>query len=158
LTGSDLVPGTAGLPKAVGVASSSSGPEFSGVGTGDSVVTQLGNGEIDIIGFSGGFGTLAFSASDLLSQTIGLPSVGAVNQQATGNENIQFTNPGYQSLQLIGNGDGSPDAMYVDTGLNDPTHAGSVVGTNLLNLSLAGWNIVDAANVTASLFPVHGQV
>jgi hypothetical protein len=158
LTGSDLVPGTAGLPKAVGVASSFSGPEFLGVGTGDSVVTQLANGEIDLIGFSGGFGALAFSASDLLSHTIGLPSVGAVNQQAIGNENIQFANPGPQSLQLIGNAGGNPDAMYIDTGLRDLANAGSFVGSNLLNLSLAGWNIVDAAGVAASLFPVKGQV
>jgi hypothetical protein len=158
LTGSDLVAGTAGFPQAVGVGSWNAAPgppEFLGVGTADSVVTQLGNGELDIVGFSGGFGTLALAGTDLLPQTIGSPTISAINQQVIGNENIQSTtSPSTQTLQLFGNMGGQPDALYVNTGLGDPTNQGSLVGTNLLNTSITGWNIVDAANVNIGIFPV----
>jgi hypothetical protein len=88
---------------------------------------------------------------------MGLPSVGAVNQQAMGNANVQFTNPGYQSLQLIGNAGGSPDAMYIDSGLNDPTKAGSLVGTNLLNLSLASGGLVASAMSNVPVPQIIGE-
>jgi hypothetical protein len=130
-------------------------PEFLGVGTADSVVTQLPNGEMDILGFSGNFGSLAITASDLLAQTIGLPTISAVNQELIGNENIQNTFPtGPQTLQLIANTGGQADAVYVNTGLDDPTNEGALVASNLLNLTFPGWNIVDTASVNARLFPV----
>ena len=82
---SDLVPGTAGLPQAVGVAAGAqNNAAFALPATNtDSVATQLANGAVDLIGFNGSFGNLTFAASDL-TQTAGLGPVGDVNTDFVG--------------------------------------------------------------------------
>jgi hypothetical protein len=157
LSNSDLVPNTAGLPRAVGVAAfATTPPEFQGLTGPDSVVTQLADGSVDLLGFTGNVGTLAFSSSELLAGSAGTPTIGAVNQNNNENFNVlDFTN-GTEGLQLIGTtGGGQADVMYYDTGKNDTTNTGRLYATNLLNTAFSGWNVVDGGDVNhTSIFPV----
>jgi hypothetical protein len=159
LTKSDLVPGTAGLPHAVGTAVGAvSASEFTGVGNTDTVVTQNADGSIDLIGFSGTFGTnLAFVASDLLAGSAGTPTIGAVNQNVGVNDNVIDSSTQIEGLQLIGQTvGGQPDALYYDTGINDAPNTGRLYATNLLNTTFAGWNVVDGGYVSHNtIFPVN---
>jgi hypothetical protein len=154
---SDLLAGTAGLPHAVGTAvGGGSFPEFLGVGTSDTVVTQLPNGSLDLLGFNGTFGTtLALTASDLLAGSAGMPAIGAVNQNFGYNQNELDASTNTEGLQLIGQtAGGQPDVLYYDSGKNDPMNAGWLYATNLLNNSFSGWNVVDGGYVSHSIFPV----
>jgi hypothetical protein len=159
LTASDLLPGTAGLPHAVGTAVGTlSLPEFQGLGTSDTVVTQLADGSIDLLGFNGTFGTtLAYTASYLLAGSAGMPAIGAVNQNLGVNQNlIESSAPQTEGLQLIGQtAGGQPDVLYYDTGKNDPMNAGLLYATNLLNTAFPGWNVVDGGLINHSeIFPI----
>jgi hypothetical protein len=157
LTKSDLLPGTAGLPHAVATAVTGfTFPEFLGVGNLDTVVTQLADGSIDLLGFNGTFGTtLAFTASDLLAGSAGTPAIGAANQNFGFNQNLIDASTLTEGLQLIGQtAGGQPDVLYYDTGKNDPMNAGWLYATNLLNNSFSGWNVVDGGYVSHSIFPV----
>jgi len=167
---SDLVPGTAGLPHAVGVGSGDFGSEppmftspFEDTNS-NSVATQLANGAVDLIGFTGTFGpgvpgTLAFSASDL-TQTAGLGPVGDVNSDfsyAPVGLNFNVPDP---SSSLQGNlfittaTNGQLDAAYTDSGYGGSTTQGVQYASELFNFSQPGWNVVHGSEVTNELFPV----
>jgi hypothetical protein len=162
LSASDLVTNTVGLAHAVGVSAfnSTSPAAFFNVGTTDAVETQLADGSLDIIGFSGDIGTLTFSASDLLAGSAGTPAIGAVNQNdgsAGPNFNVRDpAAPNIEGLQLIGQtASGQPDVLYYDTGINDHANTGILYSTNLLNTSFPGWNVVDGGWVNhTDIFPV----
>jgi hypothetical protein len=159
LTKSDLLPGTAGLPHAAATAVEGGGsfPEFQGVGNLDTVVTQLADGSLDLIGFNGTFGTtLAYAASDLLAGSAGTPAIGAANQNIGANRNEFDASTHTEGLQLIGQtAGGQLDVLYYDTGKNDPMNAGELYSTNLLNNAFPGWNVVDGGLVNhTDIFPV----
>jgi hypothetical protein len=158
LMGSDLLPGTTGLPHAVGTAVGVfSSPEFTGVGASDTVVTQLADGSLDLLGFGGTFGsTLALSASDLLAGSTGTPAIGAVNQDTGLDENLADASTHTEGLQLIGQAaGGQADVLYYDTGKNDPMNTGWLYSTNLLKNAFPSWTVVDGGLVnTGEIFPV----
>jgi hypothetical protein len=153
---SDLVPGTVGFPKAVGVAygNASNTDAYAGLGNTDIVVTQLSDGSVDLVGFnaSGGFGALSVAASDLIPGSAGLPAIGAVNQDHRGfNERSDE-----EGLQLIGQtSTGQVDAMYIATGIDYLPDRDSLYGSTLLNNTYAGWNVVDGAQIANRIFPVN---
>jgi hypothetical protein len=167
---SDLIANTVGLPHAVGVADSFLDfPAYANIGTGgnDNVELQLPDGSLDSIGFSGDFrlATLSLSASQLVSGSAGLPTVGAVNQEA-GFLDFFDTDynvvgpPGAGGVDLEGTqyisqlANGTFDALYADSGYGDPTHQGALYASEQLNLSMPGWHAVDAGAVTREIFPL----
>jgi hypothetical protein len=159
LVASDLLANTVGLPNAVGVSAFAltGFSAFNGVGSTDVVETQLADGSLDLIGFSGTFGTtLAYSASNLLAGSAGTEPIGAVNQNNGSNFNVLALPSTIEGLQLIGQtASGQPDVLYYDTGINDPANTGIRYATNLLNDSFPGWNVVDGGGINHTLiFPV----
>jgi hypothetical protein len=160
---SDLIPNSVGLPHAVGVGFGTSGTDplvFSGVGVGTSsnVMTQLADGSIDALGFSGDFaaGTLSFTSSLLLPGSAGSPALQAINQNdlTQYNESLPEIGNNLQGAQMITQlADGSFDALYADSGYGGSTHRGNIYASELLNLSMPGWHAVDAGAVAAELFP-----
>jgi hypothetical protein len=61
-----------------------------------------------------------------------------------------------EGLQLVGQtAGGQADVLDYDTGKNDPTNAGLLYATNLLNTAFPGWNVVDGGLVNHSeIFPI----
>jgi hypothetical protein len=164
LIGSDLLANTVGLPKAVGVAEgSSSFQPFSGSGTGftDNVVTQLADGSLDVLGFSGSFApqnpTLAFSSSLMLPGTAGSAPVGAINQDVglDTNTNIRDPSNGHEGVQMISQlASGQLDTLWFDSGYHDAANAGVEYASNLGTTSFAGFHVVDAGAIATNLFPI----
>ncbi|MGY4629093.1 hypothetical protein [Bradyrhizobium sp. USDA 4486] len=151
LIASDLIANTAGLPFAVGVAAgSNSAQAVLGVGDQDAVVTQLPNGAVDFIGFTGSFGqSLAYTASFLAPGSAGTPPIGAINQNI--GFNFNEVNPGnateaiHALAQLPG---GRLDAIFFDSGKNDPTHTGFEYASTQFHSTFPGWHLVDAGLVS----------
>jgi hypothetical protein len=158
LAASDLLPNTVGLPNAVGVAAwNATPPEFHLTGNTDTVITQLADGSVDVIGFTGSFGTtLTYSASYLIPGSAGTPLIGEVNPNDGVNFNVVQAVSGIEGLQAVSQtSDGHLDALYYDTGTNDATNTGILYASNLLNGSYAGWNGVDGGLVNhTDLFPI----
>jgi len=170
LIASDLVPGTAGLPHAVGVISAAPGtgePAVQGLGTHDNIVTQLPDGSVDVIGFTGASpytGTgLTYSASDLFPNSAGLPTIYALDQDFStlGGTDANVPTPGggigsIQGVQAISQlANGQLDALYFDSGIGDIANQGLLYATNQMNPAFPGWHPVDAGLVAhADLFPI----
>jgi hypothetical protein len=166
LISSDLVANSIGLPHVVGAAVANNGnptfEAFAGVGTNThafNVITQLADGSLDAIGFSGDFnaGTVSVSNSFLLPGSAGSATVGAVNQDfATGDENTNiFDAAGHEGVQMVTQlASGQMDLLTFDAGYNDPANEGVLYASSLLNLSLPGWHVVDAGTIADKLFPV----
>jgi hypothetical protein len=173
LISSDLIPNSVGLPRAVGVGESFAFfPVIANVGSvaNDSVVTQLPDGSIDVIGFSGDFlaKNLSFSASFLLPGSAGTPPVFGVNPDfsifgGTNARNLNVLGPpglvpgtNLEGLQLLTKTAAAAiDVVYFDSGYRDPSNKGVMYASNLTSPSFPGWQGVDA-NIVAhtSLFPV----
>jgi hypothetical protein len=159
----DALANTIGLPHAVGVGEGvfSGGlvPLFAGNGDGqsDNVVLQLGDGELDAVGFSGSFSgsTLAYTSSYLLPGTAGSAPVGAINQDVFTNESVRDA-AGHQGVQVISQlASGQLDTLWFDSGYNDAANEGALYATNLTSNSFAGWHVVDAGGVAVQdLFPI----
>jgi len=167
LIASDLIPNSVGLPHVVGVASGAGFfPAFSLLGSSNSVITQLPDGSIDALGFSGNFGnaSVTFSTSLLLPGTAGSPTLGAVNQDfgdvsfAGGHDvNAQLTGSDRQTVEMVGTtSTGQIDLLFFNSGFNEnPVNRGAEIGTSLLNLSIPGWSIVDGGIVAhTDFFPI----
>jgi hypothetical protein len=158
LTASDLLSNTVGLPNAVGVAAwNLTPPEFHLTGTTDTVITQLADGSVDVIGFTGAFNTtLTYSASYLIPGSTGAPNIGEVNPNIGENFNVIQAGSNIEGLQAVSQtSDGHLDALYYDTGTNDAAHQGILYASNLLNGSYAGWSGVDGGLVNhTDLFPI----
>ena len=168
LTASDLVAGSAGLSKAVSISAPGSGspggPAWAGLGIGlggsfgDIVETQLADGSPDMIGFSGSFpaGNLAVNSSFLISAP-GTPAFGEANPDIANGWNLRDSGGGPQGLQEIAQtASGQIDALYYDTGLQDPvaSNQGILYASNLLG-SFPGWNVVQGGPVNHNLiFPI----
>jgi hypothetical protein len=165
LISSDLVANSIGLPHVVGAAVTNNGnPEFeafSGIGTNPkayNVVTQLADGSLDAIGFSGDFagGTLGVSNSFLLPGSAGSAPVGALNQDIGGlNENIKDT-AGHQGVQMVSQlASGQLDLLSFDSGYNDAVaNEGTLYASNLTNPAFPGWHPIDGGVVANTLFPI----
>jgi hypothetical protein len=157
LTASDLLPGTAGMPHAVAGANfNMTSPAFAGLTGPDEIVSQLPDGSIDLLGLTGSFGSASINATQLLAGSAGTPTIGAVNQNNLLDANVRDPNTGIEGLQLIGQtAGGQPDVMYYDTGAHDPTNAGILYASNLLNNAFSGWNVVDGGFVNHNdIFPI----
>jgi len=172
LIASDLIGSTLGIPTAIGVAESfSNWPVFANVGNSglDSVITQLPDGTIDVLGFGGSFngGTLAMTNSFTRGPIAasGLPeSLFAVDQD---NDFVH-----QRDANIISVVDGVTretfDAVAVDatngrvdihswaSGYGDLSHEGVSLGTIHTNFNLsAGWQVVDAGIVDhVSILPL----
>ena len=171
LIASDLVQNTVGLPPMVGVASASVFIDFftafAGIGaiTSPSVVLQLADGSIDVIGFSGGIspaGPLTMSASFLLPGTTGSPALFALDQDFGGisvDANVGAIVNGIilNTVEMVGvTLSGQIDHLFFNSGYNDVAHRCDEFGTLLENFTLsAGWQIVDAGIVAhTDIFPL----
>jgi hypothetical protein len=162
LISSDLVANSIGLPHVVGAAEANSqfptSEAFSGVGTNtkaDNVITQLADGSLDAIGFSGssGAGTLSVSNSFLLPGSAGSAPVGALNSDI-GLDNIADL-AGHQGVQMVSQlASGQLDLLSFDSGYNDAPNEGSLYASNLTNPSFPGWHPIDGGAVTNALFPI----
>jgi hypothetical protein len=167
LLGSDLVAGSAGTPKAVSISApdNNPGPAWAGLGAGlgsgafgDIVQTQTADGSPDMIGFSGSFAaaTLAVNSSFFISAP-GTPSFGEANPDDKAGFNLQDGIGMPQGLEEIAQtSTGQIDALYYDTGLQDPVAAneGILYASSLLG-SFPGWNVVQGGQVNHALvFPI----
>jgi hypothetical protein len=164
---SDLVPGTVGLPQAIGVIDANDPtlfPAFAGVGAGvDEVVTQLASGAIDVIGLSGNITTgLSFTASFLLPNSAGSPALSVLNQDFSPfgvdeGTNATGASGAPQAVEMVGTVAGQPDLLFFNSGYSDSlAHKGVEVGTLLENFTLpSGWQLVDAGIVAhTDIFPI----
>jgi hypothetical protein len=167
LIASDLIANTVGVPAAIGAAESqSSFPIFAGVGPLDSIVTQLANGVIDVLGFSGNFGSGSVTFTNSFTRgTAGVtPPMFAVDQDsdfslqkdanigATVNGTFQETVDGV----FVNSATQQIEVLSWDSGYNDAAHEGAFLGTVTMNFSLpTGWQVVDAGMVDhVDIFPL----
>jgi hypothetical protein len=68
---------------------------------------------------------------------------------------MQESGNSLQGVQLIGQlANGSFDGLYADSGDGGSTHEGNIYASELLNLSLPGWHVIDAGAVTGEIFPL----
>jgi len=168
---SDLVPSTVGLPKLVGGGNQTTdGPEFNGIGPAfdpGSVITQLSNGELDAIGFTGDITTgLAVDQTFIMPQTTGLSPVQAVNPdspsafsgtQTTSSDVVDSSGTLYGVQLLTQPSAGTGDAVYLDAGFDTTTPPGATEGDLYASQTLpltAGYQYVNGSMVALSLFPV----
>jgi hypothetical protein len=164
---SDLIANTVGLPPVVGAATGSNGlPIFQGVGAlGEgSIVTQLPNGSIDVIGFSGDFsapGGVTMSASFLIPGTAGSPQLFALDQDFhtafQWDTNVPSVDGTFRdTVEMVGQlPNGQIDLLFFNSGYNDAANRGVEFATLAENFAVpAGWHIVDAGIVAHDLFPV----
>jgi hypothetical protein len=161
LISSDLIANSGGLPRAVGVGESNANfPVIANVGTGanDSVITQLPDGSIDVIGLSGDFSakTLTFSSSFLLPGTAGTAPIFDVNPDFGRNFNVRDPATGVEGLQLLTKTSaGAVDVLYFDSGYNDLPNKGVLYASNHTNIDFPGWRGVHAGTVAhTDVFPV----
>jgi hypothetical protein len=143
LVASDLVPGTAGLPSAMGVGQAQGGgPMFNGVTGNFDVVTQLADGSIDLIGISGNFpsGTATYASSYLIPSSAGFSPIGDVNPNYFNNSD---SGAGTSLITTLPNG--QFDALYFNSGYNDAAHEGMLFASNLFNVTMPGWRLVDSS-------------
>jgi hypothetical protein len=163
---SDLIANTVGLAPVVGVADAQSAnannAAFNALGavtTNENIITQLPDGSLDALGFTGSFdtATLSLSGSLLLPGSAGSPAVQSINPNNSNfaiDENIGTGSGSTEGVQMVGQlANGTFDALYADSGYGGSTHQGSIYATELLNLSMPGWHAVDASYITSLLFP-----
>jgi hypothetical protein len=168
LLASNTLASTIGLAHAVGVGDGTPPfmtpfPLFAGnggsVGSGN-VVLQLGDGELDAVGFTGNFGdgTLAYASSFLLPGTVGSAPVEAINQDVNafgGNRSIVDA-AGHQGVQMVSQlASGQLDTLWFDSGYNDAANEGALYASGQTLNSFAGWHVVDAGAIAVNdLFPI----
>jgi hypothetical protein len=157
LISSDLLPNV-GLPTAVGVAAgNASAQTFAGFPAQDVVVTQLADGSVDFLGFSGTFAThtLAFTASFLVAGSAGTPPIGAVNENIFNNFNERDPTTNIEAIHPISQlSNGQLDALFFDTGINDAAGRGTEYASTLFNLVEPGWSVVEGGVTVHNLFPI----
>jgi hypothetical protein len=178
---SDLVPNTAGFAPVVGAGGAidpvdvgviAQLPALARLGVADNVFLQLPNGQVDAIGFNGSFEDHSLSVASSLLLPTALTEVQAVNQTAlfgspSNLDNEQFgIPPGGPPPTVIQSAaaqmvsrlpDGSFDLLFVNSGydqlgLGAGSGEGALYASNLLNLSMPGWHVVDANVVAAQVF------
>jgi hypothetical protein len=163
LVQSDLITNSVGLPHAVGVAAGNASVQTiqqpgGGFPTNDVVVTQLADGSVDFLGFSGTFAAknVAFTASLLVAGSAGTPPIGAVNQNIAQNFNERDPTTGTEGIHTISQlSNGQLDAVFFDSGINDNTHDGREYASTLFNnSSFSGWDVVDGGVSVHTLFPI----
>ena len=158
LTASDLVPGTAGLPTAVGVGESfTNWPVFANNGTAgnDNVLVQYPDGTIDAIGFSGSVTTGLTFTNSFTRGPLG-DSIFAVDQdndfahQRDANVVSTVDAVTRETFDAVGvnAATGRVDIHSWASGYGDLSHEGVSLGVVNTNFSLsAGWQVVDAGIV-----------
>jgi hypothetical protein len=102
------------------------------------------------IGFTGSFAdqSLAYTASFLAPGSAGTPRIDAINQNIAFNFNE--VNPGNatEAIHALAQlPDGRLDAVFFDSGINDPTHTGIEYASTLFDSTFPGWHLVDAGLV-----------
>jgi hypothetical protein len=160
LVQSDLIVNSVGLPHAVGVAAGNATAQTiqttGGFPTNDVVVTQLADGSVDFLGFSGTFAAknVAFTASLLVAGSAGTPTIGAINQNIAQNFNERDANntEGIHAISQLSNG--QLDGVFFDSGINDINHSGTEYASTLFNQSFSGWDVVDGGVSVHTLFPI----
>lgn len=46
------------------------------------------------------------------------------------------------------------NSVFADPGYGDVAHEGTIYASNLLNLAMPGWHVIDAGTVARELFPI----
>jgi len=169
LIASDLIANTVGLPTAIGVGESATNfPVFAGNGSGanDSVVAQLADGTVDVLGFSGSFSNASLTFSSSFTRGPIGDQLFAVNQdndfahQRDANVVSNVDGVFRETFDAVGvnqtNNHGWVDIHSWVSGYADLSHEGVSLGTINTNFTLsAGWQVVDAGIVDhVSIFPL----
>jgi hypothetical protein len=159
LIASDLIANTVGLPTLIGVAESFNfWPVLANNGAVglDSVITQLPNDTLDVIGFSGSFngGTVTFTNSLTLGALAPLGAVDQDNDFAHQRDaNITSTVDGVtrETFDTVFDNVNNADQVVISSwvsGYGDLTHERFFLGNIGTNFNLsADWHIVDAGIV-----------
>jgi hypothetical protein len=158
LVASDLIAGTVGLPRAVGVAESfTNWPVFANVGAAgnDSILVQYADGTVVSLGFSGGVGTGGLSFTNSFARGPIGDTLFAPDQDNDfahqRNANVVSVVDGVtrETFDAVGvNADGRVGILSWASGYGDLSHEGVFLGTVNTNFSLsAGWQVVDAGVV-----------
>jgi hypothetical protein len=158
LTASDLIPGTVGLPTAIGVGESFNfWPVFANNGTpgNDSVITQLADGTIDVIGFSGSVTTglsftNSFTRGPIQDQLFAVDQDNDFAHQRDANIISTVDGVSRETFDAVGvnAATGRVDIHSWASGYGDLSHEGVSLGVVNTNFSLsAGWQVVDAGIV-----------
>ncbi|HEY4470975.1 MAG TPA: hypothetical protein VGN21_07375 [Stellaceae bacterium] len=168
LVASDLIANTVGLPTAIGVGESfTDWPVFAGNGAAgnDSVITQLADGTVDVIGFTGGVGTAggltfsnSFTRGPIPDQLFAVNQDNDFNHQRDANLVSVVDGVTRETFDAVGvnAATGRVDIHSWVSGYGDFAHEGNSLGTINTNFSLsAGWQVVDAGIVDhVSIFPL----
>jgi hypothetical protein len=149
LVASDLVPGTAGLPQAVGVGQGYfEASMLNGLAGNLDVVAQSADGSIDLIALNTNFpngASTSYVSSYLLPGTAGFGPVGDVDPNYFNNSNLG-ANGGQETMSLVfTTATGQFDAVYFNSGYSDPSNAGKLFASSLLNLAMPGWSLADTS-------------
>jgi hypothetical protein len=158
LTASDLIANTVGLPTAIGVGESfTSWPVFANVGASgnDSVITQLPDGTIDVLGFSGSVTTglsftNSFTRGPIQDQLFAVDQDNDFAHQRDANIVSTVDGVTRETFDAVGvnAATGRVDIHSWVSGYGDAAHEGVSLGTINTNFSLsAGWQVVDAGIV-----------
>jgi hypothetical protein len=162
LTGSSLVAGTAGLPKAVGISTYNvDKPAWNGISSpglkSDVIETQLANGQLDILGLGGSFSSgLTLQASYLIAGSGSTPPVGDVNPDSAGAgfnyQNAAGQPQGLATTTMLASG--QIDLLYWDVGNPDTAFTGNLYASDLLTGVYAGWSVVQGGTIESNVvFP-----
>jgi len=166
LIASDLIANSVGLAHVVGVATAGNfggnNPAFAITGNAlSAIMTQLPNGQIDVIGLSGSIsgGTLTVAATQLLAQSVGLAPVFAVDQDFHQGGQFVNTNPfnpatGLEGVQFVTQSvAGAIGVTYFDSGYGAGSSLGALYASEAL-ISEPGWQVIEGGMVAGQLFPV----
>jgi hypothetical protein len=165
LVGSDLIPGTVGLPKLIGASNKTSDfAAFNQITPDDTAAlfTQLPNGTLDIIGLKGSTvgATLTISNTLLLSQTAGSSPGFVVNPDFSGGtQRVPSDVPGTGAgaAQLFGvqvvteSAAFIPDILYLDSGYGTSTTEGQLYASQFLQ-ELDTLTLVEGSFVAQQIF------
>lgn len=172
LVKSDLVPNTAGLAPAIGAGGATAPlapgafnkfPALNQLGViNDNVFLQLPDGQVDAVGFDGSLENASLSVSSSLLFPGAYPKIEAVSHldieqlvQVPFTEMSVIQSAAVQMVSQLA--DGSFDLLFFDAGFNgtnrlDVQGRGTFYASQQLNLSMPGWHVVDANQVTGSVF------
>src|SRR5439155_15480255 len=138
-------------------------PAWEGLGgglNGDIVLTQLPNGQLDMIGFSGSFAGRDLAVNSSFLDPNAAPPIGEANPNIgfASNQNLEDPpGPSPQGLEVVAQtASGQLDLVWYDTGRGDPiaSDLGIQYASNLLG-SFPGWHVVQGGPVNhTDLFPI----
>jgi hypothetical protein len=159
LLGSDLVPNTAGTPPVVGVAQQNQLALPQGFNMGSNfdsnIVTQLANGQLEILSLSGDFRTYSVTLSLFGPQSLVLPeSLPPVLDVDPQGFNVSAGGAVQGAVQMVGQlPNGHIDQLFFDAGYTNSARTGDFFASTLEDVTVpSAWRVVDGGQVAFQLF------